>query len=443
MTTDVIVVGAGFAGLVAARTLVRAGASVSVLEARERVGGRTLSTELDGQVVDLGAQWIGDRHDKLRALADELGIVHFPQYAKGKKILDRGDKLRTFSGFFPRLPVLALGELGLALLKLERYAKRVESPPAEWDQLSLADWLDRNIRRGPAREMLELATQMIFAVEPRELSFLYFLLYVNSGAGLRRLADINHGAQERRFATGAQSVAQKLADELGDRVRLGHAVRAIEQSESGVTVNTTRGTFRASRAILALPPALLAKIDFAPAVGKARALIHAQMLPGSVIKCIAAYARPFWRDAGYSGEAFAPRGLVRATFDDCSADGTHAALVAFVVGDAARELAKRPDAERRQLVLADLGRLHGAAAHTPTAYADKNWLAEEWSGGCYVGVLAPTLLTQVAAALRTPEGRIHFAGTETAIHHLGYLEGAIESGERAAQEVLSHVSTAT
>lgn len=440
---NVIVVGAGFAGLVAARALVRAGATVTVLEARERVGGRTLSTELGGQVVDLGAQWIGDQHHKLRALADELGIVHFEQYAAGKKVLDRGDKLRTFSGFLPRLPIMALGELGLAMLKLERYAKRVplESPlaaPAEWDQITVADWLDRNIRRGAARDMIELATQMIFAVEPRELSFLYFLLYINSGAGLRRLADIKRGAQERRLATGAQSVAQKLADELADRVRLGHAVRAVEQDASGVTVHTTRGPFRAERAILALPPALLAKIDFTPAVSEERTLIHTRMPAGSVIKCIAAYDRPFWREAGYSGEAFSPRGLVRATFDDCSADGSHAALVAFVVGDAARELATRPDAERRQLVLADLGRLHGAAAHTPVAYVDKNWLAEEWSSGCYVGVLAPTLLTRVAAALRRPEGRLHFAGTETAIHHVGYLEGAIESGERAAHEVLSH-----
>jgi monoamine oxidase len=378
----------------------------------------------------------------LRALADDLGIAHFAQYAKGKKILDRGDKLRTFSGFLPRLPILALGELGLALLKLERYAKRVplERPldaPAEWDRLTVADWLDRHIKRGPTRDMLELATQMIFAVEPRELSFLYFLLYVNSGAGLRRLADIKHGAQERRFTTGAQSVSIKLAAELGERVRLDHAVRAIEQSASGITVHTSRGAFRAARAILALPPALLAKIELTPAVSKQRALIHTQMPAGSVIKCIAAYERPFWREAGYSGEAFSPRGLVRATFDDCSPDGSHAALVAFVVGDAARELAKRPDAERRQLVLADLGRLHGAAAHTPTAYVDKNWLAEEWSNGCYVGVLAPTLLSQVAAALRTPEGRLHFAGTETAVHHLGYIEGAIESGERAAQEVLA------
>jgi monoamine oxidase len=445
MANEVIVVGAGLAGLVAARTLVRAGSTVTVLEARDRVGGRTLSTELDGQIVDVGAQWIGDKHHQLRALARELGITTFPQHARGKKVLDFGGKVRTFSGFLPRLPLLTLGELGLALVRLERMAKRVplESPhatPGDFDAMSLADWLDRNIKLRGSREMIELVANMLFAVEPRELSFLYFLLYVNSGAGMRRLSEIRGGAQEHRFTTGAQAFCTRIAAELGDRVRLEHAVRAIEQTASDVAVHTTRGTFRAPRAILALPPALLGKIEFSPALPKERALIHTQMAAGSVIKCIAAYDRPFWRERGCSGEAFSPRGFVRATFDDSSADGSHAALVAFVVGDAARRLGTLPEQERRQLVLADLARLHGSAAHTPRAYVDKNWLADEWSGGCYVGVLAPGLLTQIGVALRAPVGRLHFAGTETAVRHLGYLEGALESGERAAREVTAIAS---
>jgi len=209
-----------------------------------------------------------------------------------------------------------------------------------------------------------------------------------------------------------------------------------------VVVRTAAGAFRARRAILALPPAMLRKVAFQPALPLARAQLHARMPMGSVIKCVASYERPFWREAGYSGEAFSTAGAVRATFDDCSPSGDHAALVAFVVGDAARQLARRTEAERRAAVLAELARLHGPAAGAPVSYVDKDWTTDEWAGGCYVGVMPPGLLTETAGALRAPHGRLHFAGTETARHHVGYLEGAIEAGERAAAEVLADAALA-
>lgn len=449
-TSDVIVVGAGLSGLVAARAIARAGRRVRVLEARDRVGGRTLSAQERGQIVDLGGQWIGDRHVRLRALAAELGVPTFPQYAAGRKILDRGDgKLRTFKGLLPKIGLFGVADLGLALARLERLARRVplEDPraapgAAALDAASLADWIERGVRTRGAREMLGLAAQMILAVEPREVSFLYFLLYARSGAGLQRLMEIERGAQEGRFTAGAQSICARLAGELGDRIALDHAMHAIEQDASGVVVRTAAGAFRGRRAILALPPAMLRKVAFAQPLPPARAQLHARMPMGSVIKCVASYERPFWREAGYSGEAFSTAGLVRATFDDCSPSGDHAALVAFVVGDAAKQLARRPEAERRGAIEAELARLHGPAAGAPVSYVDKDWTSDEWSGGCYVGIMPPGLLSEAVGALQAPHGRLHFAGTETARHHMGYLEGAIEAGERAAAEVLADAALA-
>ncbi len=308
---------------------------------------------------------------------------------------------------------------------------------AAWDRMSVADWLRTSVRSQGAREMVTIATQMVFAAEPKDLSFLYFLFYARSGGGFMRLTEIDGGAQERRFVGGAQELSLRMAALLGGRVRLDHAVTAIAQDARGVTVRGPRGEVRATYAILAVPPALAARIDLGPARTPARAALERAMPMGSVIKCIATYARPFWRQAGLSGEAISTDGVVRATFDDSAPDVAHggqAALVAFVIGDPAKQWSGRPEA-RRAAVLADLVRLFGPEAAAPVHYVDRDWTQEEWSAGCYVGVMPPGVMTELGHALRAPLGRIHIAGTETATKWAGYFDGALTAGERAAAEV--------
>jgi monoamine oxidase len=441
---DVAIVGAGLSGLTAARVLAAAGLDVLVLEARDRVGGRTLSRRLGDDTIDLGGQWIGPTQDRVARLAGELGVTTFPQHHRGKKLVEQNGTVRAYRGFLPKLPITHLAELGLRIAQLERWSRQlpIGEPAAvaraeEWDDRTLADWIEATVRTQGARELITVAAEMVLAAEPRELSFLYFLHYLRAGGGLLRLTQTDGGAQERRMVGGAQELSLRMAKGLGERVRVTSAVTAIEQDVRGVVVRVPGGPVRARRAIVAVPPALSARIDLGAARSPARAAVEAGMPMGSVIKCVAAYREPFWRRRGLSGEAVSTVGAVRATFDDGSHDGTQAALVAFIVGDAARAQAGRAPEARKTTVLADLVRLFGAEAATPIAYVDHDWTGEKWSGGCYTGVMGPGVLSHHSAALRAPAGRIHFAGAESATEHIGYFDGAIGAGQRAAGEVLA------
>lgn len=444
--TDVLIVGAGLAGLCAARALDRQGRRCLAIEARERVGGRTLSQSLGGEVIDLGGQWIGPTQHRLQALADELGVATFPQYHTGKKLLSWGGRIQQYSGDLPRLSPLAQLELLWQDFRLRRQWRTLPSekpwsaPRAvEWDSMTVETWKRRHMRSKGARLFIDMVMRAVLTSEPRDVSLLYFLNYLRSGEGLESLISIAGGAQQTRFVGGAQQICRRLAEPLGDRLVLDAPVRAIEQHGDGVTVRSDRGTFRAQYVILAIPPVLAGHIEYQPALPRRRDQLTARMPMGSVIKYVVAYERPFWREAGFSGEVVSDTGPTVTTFDDCSADGSHAALVTFSDARAARDWSDRPADERRQAVLAELARFFGPQALKPTDFAEKDWNADPWSRGCYVGVMGPGVLTTFGEALREPCGRIHFAGTETADQWLGYLEGAIQSGERAAAEVLGRL----
>jgi monoamine oxidase len=446
---DVVVVGAGLAGLCAARDLVKRGLSCLVLEARDRVGGRTLSQKLGNDTIDLGGQWIGPKQHRLATLAAELGVERFPQFDTGTKILSWGGKLQRYDGDLPKLSILAQLELLLASKRLEKFRREIsvdrpwDAPRArEWDSMTLETWKRRNMRTAGARLFLDIVTRAVFTSEPRDLSFLCFLNYLQSGQGLESLISIRGGAQQERFVGGAQQISQKLAARLGDRVILSAPVRSIEQHADSVLVRSDMGSFTCHRVIVAVPPLLAGRIHYESPLPAARDQITARMPMGSVIKYIATYDRAFWRDAGLSGEAFSDTGPTVTTFDDSSHDGAQPALVTFSDGEVARIWGERSPEDRRAAVLAELARFFGPQALTPTGFAEKNWNEDPWSRGCYVGVTSPGALTSFGYALRQPCGRIHWSGTETADEWLGYLDGAIQSGERAAAEVAPLVVSA-
>ena len=308
-TADVIVVGAGLAGLKAAHELLAQGRSVLVLEANDRVGGRLKPARVAGRLVDVGGQWVGARHSALLAEAKRLGIEPYKQYESGKTILQLLGKCVSFTGTIPRMPMLALLELFRLQKRWDREMKTVpaEAPwtaprAKEWDAMTLESWIAANVRTRAAREFARLVPRGAWAVEARQVSYLWFLDALRSGEGLEQLMAVKDGALDSKFKGGMHQIAARMADELGERVVLSAAVRRIAQDESGVRVTTDKGAFAARHIIVAAPPGPIARIQFEPHLPAARDGLHQRMPMGTIIKVIVVYAEPFWRRLGFSGQ---------------------------------------------------------------------------------------------------------------------------------------------
>ena len=285
----------------------------------------------------------------------------------------------------------------------------------------------------------------MWGAEPRELSLLYVLAYV-AGAGnartpgsFARLIGTPRAAQERRLVGGSQLIAERVAERLGRRVLLEAPVRRIVRDADGVQVSAGGMTVRARRAIVAVPPVLAAEIRYVPALPASKRAILRAMGPGSLSKAEAVYPRPFWRDAQLSGQAVSDVGIARSVFDNSPPDGSVGVLFSFIGGARHREWKALAPAVRRARVLEDFVRFFGDAAGSPVQYLEHDWTRERWTRGCPVGHLAPGVLRRHGPALRQPTGRLHWAGTETSDYWLGYMDGAVRAGERAAAEVLARL----
>ncbi len=447
-SADVLVVGAGLAGLTAARNLVAAGYSVLVLEARDRVGGRMVNEDIgDGKIVEMGGQWAGPTQDRLMALATEMEVASFRTYDTGQKVLHFNGKRGTYTGAIPRINPLVLIDIARAQARLESMAKKVPTD-APWmapgaqklDGQTFETWIRRNTASRGARTLLALGIEAVFAAEPGDLSMLHVLFYTHSGGSFQRLIDTTGGAQQDRFVGGSAVIAERAAIKLGDIVRLEAPVSKIEVTGDKVTATTPAGQFDARRIIVTVPPLLAGRIEYEPALPSWREQLTQRTPMGSVIKCQVIYDEPFWRKDGLSGQATGDGSGSRVVFDNSPPDGAPGVLLAFLEGDEARRLGREPLEVRRQAVLDSLVRYFGPRAGQPQDYRERDWQQEKWSGGCYGTLFGPNVWTRYGAALRLPVGPIRWAGTETSPIWAGYMDGAIRSGEEAARQVAAELA---
>lgn len=454
VNSDVIVVGAGFAGLRAAGELTKKGLSVTVLEARDRVGGRVCPGQVGGHDIDLGGMWLGPTQRRLDALTRAQGLVRYPTWLVGECGVNVSGKAGRAPGEdFDK----ALGTPNrLRLLRLNWEIERIGSkldvaapwdhPQAEnLDSQTVASWVARRTASKEIREVMNVVCAALFCTEAREMSMLFFAFYCKSAGGLMvLLAGGPGGAQNFLFDGSLHSAAARMAEELGDRVILSAPVAAIDQDaelDLAVVTTTDGSAFTARRVIMAVPPPIAAEMSWNPRLSANKRRLLAKQAMGSTIKAWLAYDEPFWRRDNHNAFILDDTTPFSPIFDATPPGASKGLISGFFESVEGRSLAEASPEERQAIAVDTLVRHLGPKAAKPLDYIDKDWTSEEYSRGCYGAVMPPGVLTTVGSHMREPHGLVHWAGTETATEWSGYVEGALQSGERAASEVAAALST--
>ncbi|KIW99075.1 uncharacterized protein Z519_00738 [Cladophialophora bantiana CBS 173.52] len=442
---DVIVVGAGYAGLSAGKTLKEAGKSVVILEAGNRIGGRVWTKYFeDGTYEDYGGMFLGVQQPLMYELAREFGVHTFNVPTKGKTVFYYKGKTRKYSGLIPPVLPWALIDVGLLIRKFESMARIVDlekpwnTPNAhELDKITVEDWMRRQCWTSVGNDLFRVAVELVWGTVPSQISLLHALWYCKAGVSFTVLSTIDQGAQQQLALGGGQAIANKIHEFLGDVVRLEEPVTHVDQTKDPkVIVHTPKATYTGKRVIFAIPPPLLLKVGFEPQLPLQKTQLLQRMPMGAYWKIFAIYPKPFWHESGLRGEGVSPDGIAALINDVSPEDRSRGVLMAFVVGPKAYKFAAMDEKTQKETILKQLKACYGEQAGNPVKMSIHSMMNEPWSSGCPVAGLAPGMWTTLGEWIRKPIDRLHWAGTETATSWSGYMEGAVQSGQRAAKEVL-------
>lgn len=445
ITRDVVIVGAGAAGLTAANELRKAGLSVAVLEARERVGGRLWTDVVDGAMLELGGQWVSPDQDALIETVAELGLETFSRYREGDSVYVGPDgTVSRFTGeMFPVSPETErtideiTRRLDAMVAEIDPDRPYAHPKAAEWDTITWDAWLRQQTDDDEAVRNLAFATGSAMLTKPTHaFSLLQSLLMAASAGSYSHLVDADF-ILDKRVVGGLQQVPVLLAERLGDDVFLNRPVRTLEWSDAGVTAHAEGLTVRARRAILALAPVLYHRISFEPPMPRLQHQMHQHLSMGFVIKVHAVYETPFWREKGLSGTAFSPYEICHEAYDNTNHEDPRGTLVGFVSDRNADDMFRLSVEERKERILESLSHYYGPEAKDPVVYYESDWGTEEWTRGAYAASFDMGGLHRYGADVRTPVGPIHFACSDIAGAGYQHVDGAIRMGRLAARNILA------
>lgn len=440
---DVIVIGAGAAGLMAAKEIVNAGKSVCVLEARDRVGGRIKAGMIAGEVIDHGGMWMNQEQIPLIDLAALYDMAVSPQPVVGNSILDLSHKKNYFNPEQMGLPFFSNLTMYLAVRRAEYDASLVTKgapwkaeQARKWDSESLQYWIDKHLRTKIARDYFETSMRIEMSAEPSQISYLYFLDLLSAEQG----TDVSQGQWSHKLVGGMHALFQKMADELSDQIILSAEVTDISQDERGVQVCTNdKGDYHAQYVINTAPPRIAAKINYSPRLPAKLDTLMQNTVVGAAIKCYIAYDTPFWRERELSGLIVNNTSPVTITLDATPEGSDKGILVGMMVGAKALEASEYTVEERKQAFVNLLVDNFGPEAAHPIDYIDNDWSTERWTRGGYAGHLPTGVLTMLRSGIYKETGRVHWAGTERGKKWNGLISGALESGQREALRVIDKI----